>query len=168
MDSNWRRTGCVRALLLGQSTANNLDIDNAVKRKPGPLSGSNTWTLRPGKRVAAVPAPQSTQQRLNSFVQPVRPRGNLYRNGTTFAFCGFGAGGFKALGSTTAALAPDRIAFGGFATGGPSPVFGLDYVRRLDGVYPHRLVTRRADHMARATNGGDIPMFAETSAGCHR
>ena len=63
-------------------------------------------------------------------------RMQIYRNGTTFRFCGFEAGGFRALGSTTvcARARPDGVWW--FATGGPSPVFGLDYVRRLDGVYP--------------------------------
>lgn len=135
MDSNAGVGPDVFALLLGQSTAGNLDIDNAVSVSLGRAVGSNTWTLKAEKRVAAVSTTVYTAT-LDSFVQPF-DRMQIYRNGTTFAFfVGSEAGGFKALGSTTAALAPDRMAFGGSATGGPSPVFGLDYVRRLDGVYP--------------------------------
>ena len=84
MDSNAGVGPDAFALLLGQSTAGNLDIDNAVSVSLGRAVGSNTWTLKAEKRVAAVSTTVYTAT-LDSFVQPF-DRMQIYRNGTTFAF----------------------------------------------------------------------------------
>ena len=135
MDSNAGVGPDAFALLLGQSTAGNLDIDNAVSVSLGRAVGEATHgPSRPEARCRGQH--HGLHSNARQFCAAVRPHANLSQRNDIRVFVGSEAGGFKALGSTTAALAPDRMAFGGFATGGPSPVFGLDYVRRLDGVYP--------------------------------
>ena len=109
MDSNAGAGPDVFALLLGQSTAGNLDIDNAVSVSLGRAVGSNTWTLKAEKRVAAVSTTVHTAT-LDSFVQPF-DRMQIYRNGTTFAFLWVRRRADQGAGIYDAALAPDRMAF---------------------------------------------------------
>ena len=69
-------------------------------------------------------------------MQPI-DRMQIYRDGTTYRFAvGSEAGGFKDLGSTVNAISPDRVGVVGIAVDGPSPVFGIDYIRRKDGTFP--------------------------------
>ena len=74
---------------------------------------------------------------LTQMTQPVA-RLQITRNGTTFAlYAGSSQGGMKFLGSfVSAGLNPDRLVITAATTGVPPSIFGLDYVRRIDGVNP--------------------------------
>ena len=136
-----------------QSTAGNLDIDNAVSVSLGRAVGSNTWTLKAEKRVAAVSTTvYSNARRLCSRSTACK----IYRNGTTFAFLWVRRRRIQGAGI-----------YDGCARARPDGVWWLCHRWTLAGLWAglraparwrlsHRLVTRRADHMARATNGGDV------------
>lgn len=122
-------------LLLCQTSAGNLDINNCVTISLQRATADFTWTVKAEKRVAGVATTVYTKT-LDSLVQPF-DRMQITRDAGNFAFyIGSEAGGMKSLGTTAAAIAPDRIGIAGSNTGGPSPIYGVDYVRRLDGVYP--------------------------------
>ena len=135
MDSN-AGVGTNRfALMLGQSVAGNLDVNNAVSLMLARTGGSNTWMIIAEQRLGGISTTVYSAT-LDSFVQPI-DRMQIYRDGTTYRFAvGSEAGGFKDLGSTVNAISPDRVGVVGIAVGGPSPVFGIDYIRRKDGTFP--------------------------------
>lgn len=135
MDSNAGAGTNGFALLLGQSAAGNLDVNNAVSLTLARTGGSNTWMITAEQRVGGISTTVYSAT-LDSFVQPI-DRMQIYRDGTTYRFAvGSEAGGFKDLGSTVNAISPDRVGVAGVAVGGPSPVFGIDYIRRQDGTFP--------------------------------
>jgi len=122
-------------LLLCQSTAGNIDIDNAVSVSILRSTADFTWTVKAEKRVAGVSTTVYSKT-LDSLVQPF-DRIQINRNGgNVLFFIGSEAGGMKYLGTIAAAINPDRVAMAGFNTGGPSTIYGLDYIRRVDGVNP--------------------------------
>jgi hypothetical protein len=123
------------SLALCQSALGNIDLDNAVSVTIQRATADYTWTVIAEKRVAGVSTTVYSKT-LDSLVQPF-DRIQINRNGGSFLFfIGSEAGGMKYLGTAAAAINPDRVAMLGNNTGGPSTIYGLDYIRRVDGVNP--------------------------------
>lgn len=123
---------------LCQSSAGVPDMNNAVTITLRRDSADITWHCTTVKVVAGVSTTVYPLSAL-SFTSLVQlfDRMLIYRNAGNFTFyVGSEAGGWKHLGTTAAAISPDRVAFAGSNTGGPSCIYGLDYVRRIDGALP--------------------------------
>lgn len=134
MDANGSVGPDVFGLALCQSALGNIDLDNAVLVSIQ-RTADCTWTVIAEKKVAGVSTAVYSKT-LDSLVQPF-DRIQINRNGGSFLFfIGSEAGGMKYLGTIAAAINPDRVAMSGFNTGGPSTIYGLDYIRRVDGVNP--------------------------------
>lgn len=136
MDSNASLGPDVFQFSITQSLAGNPDFDNAVFVSLRRSTADNQWTLTAGRRIAGVATTTYTAIVVLPF-QPVS-RVQITRNGTQFdVYAGSDPGGMKFLGTfTSGALNPDRIAVGVSNFDYATTIYGLDYVRRLDGVNP--------------------------------
>lgn len=111
------------------------DFDNMLSVQLNRKTSDNTWTLQAGKTVASLGTVLYNKS-LDSFTQPVT-RLAIARSGTTFRFYAISeSGGVKHLADTTALLNPDRVAISCNNSVDPAPVYGVDYIRRVDGAYP--------------------------------
>jgi hypothetical protein len=136
MDSNASIGPDIFTFALTQSSAGNPDFNNAVFLELRRSVADNQWTLTAGHNMAGVPTTIYTTTVTLPF-QPVS-RVQITRNGTRFdVYAGSSPGGMKFLGTfTSGALNPDRIAISVSNFDYATTIYGLDYVRRLDGVNP--------------------------------
>lgn len=112
------------------------DLDNCVIIGLSRDTSDNSWNLVANYKVAGVGA-TLYDKTLDSFTQPFT-RMAVGRNGTNYrVYVGSESGGFKHVGTfSTGALSPDRVAFVVNNNSVPAGVYGIDYVRRIDGVLP--------------------------------
>lgn len=111
------------------------DLDNCVVIGLARDTSDNSWNLVANYKVAGVGA-TLYDKTLDSFTQPFT-RMAVGRDGTNFrVYVGSESGGFKHVGSFSGAINPDRVAFVVNNNSAPAGVYGIDYVRRIDGVLP--------------------------------
>ncbi len=136
MDSNATVGPDSFSFSLMQTLAGVPDLNNEASVSLQRSVADNSWTIVASKTIAGVNATVYTAT-LTQMTQPVA-RLQITRNGTTFAlYAGSSQGGMKFLGSfVSAGLNPDRLVITAATTGVPPSIFGLDYVRRIDGVNP--------------------------------
>ena len=136
MDSNASIGPDIFTFALTQSSAGNPDFNNAVFLELRRAVADDQWTLTAGRKIAGV----GTTTYTTTITLPFQPvsRVQITRNGTRFdVYAGSSPGGMKFLGTfTSGALNPDRIAISVSNFDYATTIYGLDYVRRLDGVNP--------------------------------
>ena len=141
MDSNQTVPSSIDGITLSLCQTINgdeVDTDNIVSVILTRDTADNTWTVKMSRKIAGVAATIYLQS-LDSFSQPITQMAIAYASdlNTWVGMVGSDAGGWKILGTlVSGALSPDRIFISTVSTAQPNAIFGLDYVRREQGLLP--------------------------------
>lgn len=141
MDSNYALPSTVDgiALWLCQTTEEGeFDNHNFVSVALTRNTAVNTWTITMTREIASVPDIIYSQT-ISSIVAPFSQLAIAYDSDTSswVGMVGTDTGSWNVLGAlTSGSLSPDRILISATSSSQPNAIFGLDYVRREQGLLP--------------------------------